>query len=159
MATSGHLICVVSPFAMARSQGRPQLCSSAPFDRQGPISSTMAFEGLSCLSECPRTCIPQVLRGRDRHSFNSKEGIGSPSEKGDPLKLLTVPLLTGMRLVPPPYRHCGRPLKAVFHRNAGAVRPAPGRASHLLIGVAIPVYNHNRSRFNFTFEVLRIARR
>ena len=32
MATSEHLICVPSIFAMVRAQGRTQNCSSAPFD-------------------------------------------------------------------------------------------------------------------------------
>ena len=47
-----------------------------------------------------------------------------------------------------------RPLKAISHRNAGAIRPAPGRSALLLIGVAIPVYNQNRSRFNGLFAPL-----
>ena len=47
MVTSEHLICVASPFAMVRAQGRPQLCSSAPFDYG--IESTMTFERLLAL--------------------------------------------------------------------------------------------------------------
>ena len=59
-----------------------------------------------------------------------------------------------MLLYSPPDRHCGRPLKAIFHRNAGTIRPAPGRSALLLIGVAIPVYNQNRSRFFGLFAPL-----
>ena len=47
-----------------------------------------------------------------------------------------------------PDRNCDPPLKASLNRNAGTIRPAPGRSALLLIGVAIPVYNHDRSRFN-----------
>ena len=47
MVTSEHLICVASPFAMVRAQGRTQLCSSAPFDYG--IESTMIFERLLAL--------------------------------------------------------------------------------------------------------------
>ena len=69
-------------------------------------------------------------------------------------------LLIGVRVVSPPDRHCGRALKAAFHRNAGAIRPAPGRSALLLIGVAnllaIPVHNQNRGRslFNGLFVPL-----
>jgi len=38
----------------------------------------------------------------------------------------------------PPDTHCDPTLKAIFHRNAGTIRPAPGRRALLLIGVAIP---------------------
>ena len=51
-----------------------------------------------------------------------------------------------MLLHPPPDRHCGPPLKGISHRNAGGIRPAPGRRAPLLIGVAMPVYNQDRSR-------------
>ena len=44
MVTSEHLTCVASPFAMVRAQGRPQLCSSAPFDYG--IESMMTFLSL-----------------------------------------------------------------------------------------------------------------
>ena len=56
-----------------------------------------------------------------------------------------------MILYSPPDRHCDPPLKAIFHRNAGVIRPAPGRGSPLLVGVATPVYNHDRSRVNGLF--------
>ena len=51
MATSEHLICVASSFAMLRAQGRTRLCSSAPFDYVYVygIESTMIFEGLLAL--------------------------------------------------------------------------------------------------------------
>ena len=54
-------------------------------------------------------------------------------------------LFIGVRLVSPPDGHCDRPLKATPHRNAGAIGPAPGRSALLLFGVAIPVYNKDRS--------------
>ena len=60
-----------------------------------------------------------------------------------------------MLLHSPPDRHCDPPLKAIFHRNAGTIRPAPGRSALLLIGVAIPVYNNDRSRFNGLFDPLK----
>ena len=49
MVTSEHLICVASPFAMVRAQGRTQLRSSAPFDYG--IESAMIFERLLALGE------------------------------------------------------------------------------------------------------------
>ena len=61
-----------------------------------------------------------------------------------------------MLLYSPPDRHCDPPLKAIFHRNAGAIRPAPGRSALLLIGVAIPVYNQDWSRFNGLFASLSL---
>ena len=65
-----------------------------------------------------------------------------------------MPLLIGVRLVSPPDRHCGRPLSAILHRIAGTVRPAPVRSALLLIGVAIPVCNKDRSRFIGLFAPL-----
>ena len=60
MVTSEHLICVASPFAMVRAQGRPQLCSSAPFDYG--IESMMTFERLLAYRLSMPTCSPLVLR-------------------------------------------------------------------------------------------------
>ena len=64
MSTSEHLICVASPFAMVRAQGRTQQCSSAPFDVEG--SSTMILERLLAL----RVSSTGVLRP---HSLPSGE--------------------------------------------------------------------------------------
>ena len=61
-----------------------------------------------------------------------------------------------MLLHSPPDRHCDPPLqlKAIFHRNAGTIRPAPGGSALLLIGVALPVYKQDRSRFIGLFASL-----
>ena len=48
---------------------------------------------------------------------------------------------------------CG-PSRRFSIENAGTIRPAPGRSALLLIGVAIPVYNQNRSRFFGLFAPL-----
>ena len=58
--TSDHFICVASPFAMVRAQGRLQLCSSAPFDYR--IESMMAFERLLAYRLSMPMCSPLILR-------------------------------------------------------------------------------------------------
>ena len=91
MVTSEHLICVASPFAMVRAQGRTQLCSSAPFDYG--IESTMIFERLLalCVSSAdvfsPRST-PFYLARKRRSPFSPERrhqitaAIGETSSNG-----------------------------------------------------------------------------